>query len=212
MKGLKLPWETRVRLAQLRSGHCSRLDSYLSRQEPNIANVCPACSKSPAILYLYMTPKTDTSNLPTLSLVWARENSSFLGPPVSWPLWLKLTSLSLSGVRTTATTTTAWRVIVLWHRYPLFPRLKQLDHSIQLLRWSKINWASSSISILIPSELKYLVAFAFPVTILKSAMAKSNAALISSNAALVSSDVHRRRFLCRFFYQPKDSAKKRRLK
>lgn len=38
---LELPRKTRVTLAQFRSGYCSRLNSYLSRIDPDIPNICP---------------------------------------------------------------------------------------------------------------------------------------------------------------------------
>lgn len=42
-----LPRKTRVVLAQLRSGYCSRLNSYWSRINSTIPNTCPACGVSP---------------------------------------------------------------------------------------------------------------------------------------------------------------------
>ena len=42
-----LPRATRVVLAQLRSGYCSRLNSFWSRIDGRTANTCPACGLGP---------------------------------------------------------------------------------------------------------------------------------------------------------------------
>ena len=39
--------ETSIPIEQFRSGYCSRLNSYLSRIDPDIPNKCPACNESP---------------------------------------------------------------------------------------------------------------------------------------------------------------------
>ena len=43
----ELPRETRTALAQLRSGYSRLLNSYLSRLDPDIKNICPDCSATP---------------------------------------------------------------------------------------------------------------------------------------------------------------------
>ena len=40
----RVPRESRVTLAQLRSGYCSRLNFYLFRIDPDIPNIYPACN------------------------------------------------------------------------------------------------------------------------------------------------------------------------
>ncbi|XP_017470530.1 PREDICTED: uncharacterized protein LOC108362171 [Rhagoletis zephyria] len=44
---IELPRETRCTLAQLRSGWCHRLNSYLSRLNTQVENTCPACGQGP---------------------------------------------------------------------------------------------------------------------------------------------------------------------
>ncbi|XP_054088079.1 uncharacterized protein LOC128922244 [Zeugodacus cucurbitae] len=80
---LELPRETRVTLAQLRSGYCSRLNSYLSRLNPDIQNTCPACNESPHDSnHLFVCPMNPT-HLTPLSL-WSNpvETARFLGLPL----------------------------------------------------------------------------------------------------------------------------------
>lgn len=43
----QLPRETRTKLAQLRSGFCRLLNSYMSRLDNTIRDECPLCSRSP---------------------------------------------------------------------------------------------------------------------------------------------------------------------
>ncbi|XP_049316536.1 uncharacterized protein LOC125779305 [Bactrocera dorsalis] len=80
---LQLPRETRVTLAQLRSGYCSRLNSYLSRIDPDISNICPACNESPHDTgHLFACPTNPTHLTP--SSLWSDpvETARFLGLPL----------------------------------------------------------------------------------------------------------------------------------
>ncbi|XP_067636615.1 uncharacterized protein [Eurosta solidaginis] len=78
-----LPRETRVTLAQLRSGYCNRLNSYISRINPDIQNVCPACNVSPHDTNHLFNCNVEPTPLTPLSL-WSTpvETASFLGLPL----------------------------------------------------------------------------------------------------------------------------------
>ena len=53
-----LPRKTRCVLAQLRSGYSTFLNSYCSRIDPTIADLCPVCSLGPHdTQHLFMCPK-----------------------------------------------------------------------------------------------------------------------------------------------------------
>ncbi|XP_054727439.1 uncharacterized protein LOC129237065 [Anastrepha obliqua] len=80
---LQLPRESRVILAQLRSGYCSRLNSYLSRIDPDILNICPACEGTPHDTNHLFTCPNKPTHLTPLSL-WTQpvETASFLGLPL----------------------------------------------------------------------------------------------------------------------------------
>ena len=56
----QLPRQTRVVLAQLRSGWCSRLNSYWSRIDAVVRDACPACDTGPhnTLHLLYCTAKS----------------------------------------------------------------------------------------------------------------------------------------------------------
>ncbi|XP_073848579.1 uncharacterized protein [Musca autumnalis] len=57
----QLPRQTRVVLAQLRSGRCSRLNSYWARIDAKIPNICPACGLGPHdTLHLFNCPANPT--------------------------------------------------------------------------------------------------------------------------------------------------------
>ena len=80
---LELPRETRVTLAQLRSGYCNRLNSYLSRIDPDILNICPAYNEAPHDTnHLFACP-TNPTHLTPFSL-WSEpvETACFLGLPL----------------------------------------------------------------------------------------------------------------------------------
>ena len=81
---LEFPRETRVTLAQLRSGYCSRLNSYLPRLDPDIQNLCPACNgSSHDTNHLFACPMNPT-HLTLLSLRFEPvETACFLGLPLS---------------------------------------------------------------------------------------------------------------------------------
>lgn len=65
---LELPRESRVILAQLTSGYCSRSNCYLSRLDPNIPNICPACNEFPHDTKHYLAWQLKPINLTPLSL------------------------------------------------------------------------------------------------------------------------------------------------
>ncbi|XP_069963874.1 uncharacterized protein [Bactrocera oleae] len=77
---LDLSRETRVTLAQLCSGYCSRLNFYLFRIDPDIPNICPAYNEAPHDTnYLFACP-TSPAHLTPFSL-WSDpvETACFLG-------------------------------------------------------------------------------------------------------------------------------------
>ncbi len=80
---LELPRETRVTLAQLRSGYCSRLNSYLSRIDLDIPNTCPACNESLHDTNHPFACPTNPTHLTPFSL-WSDpvETARFLGLPL----------------------------------------------------------------------------------------------------------------------------------
>ena len=61
----RLPRQTRVVLAQLRSGWCSRLNSYWARIDEDVRNACPACDTGPHnTLHLFNCPAKPTQLRP----------------------------------------------------------------------------------------------------------------------------------------------------
>ncbi|XP_075146473.1 uncharacterized protein LOC142236393 [Haematobia irritans] len=79
-----LPRQTRVVLAQLRSGKCSRLNSYLSVIDSSVADVCPVCNQGPHdTRHLFSCPAKPT-RLTTRSL-WTHHTlvAEFLDLPTS---------------------------------------------------------------------------------------------------------------------------------
>lgn len=75
-----LPRGTRVILAQLRSGWCSRLNSYWSRIEPTIPNTCPACQRGPHdVNHLFDCRANPTRLTPTSLWTHPAEVAQFLG-------------------------------------------------------------------------------------------------------------------------------------
>jgi hypothetical protein len=66
-----LPRSARTALAQLRSGHCRRLNSYLARITPGVADVCPACGASPHSVEHLFDCAANPTQLTTRDL-WAK--------------------------------------------------------------------------------------------------------------------------------------------
>lgn len=61
-----LPRQTRTTLAQLRSGWCRSLNSYMSRLDPTIDNVCPKCGNGPHdTAHLFQCPANHTELIVT---------------------------------------------------------------------------------------------------------------------------------------------------
>ena len=76
----KLPRSTRVKLAQLRSGYSKLLNSYMSRIDPEVRDVCPDCQESPHdTKHLFECKKKPTHF--TIDSLWLLpvEAASFLG-------------------------------------------------------------------------------------------------------------------------------------
>ena len=58
----RLPRSTRTNLAQLRSGYCPLLTSYMSRLDPNVKNECPLCKSQPHdTAHLFSCPQRPTT-------------------------------------------------------------------------------------------------------------------------------------------------------
>ena len=67
----RLPRSTRTTLAQLRSGYCPLLTSYMSRLDPSFKNECPLCESQPHdTAHLFSCPQRPT----TLEATSLREN------------------------------------------------------------------------------------------------------------------------------------------
>lgn len=75
-----LPRRTRVVLAQLRSGWCTRLNSYWSRIEPTIPDTCPACQRGPHDVHHLFNCGANATHLGPES-IWTHpiEVAQFLG-------------------------------------------------------------------------------------------------------------------------------------
>nr|XP_036217164.1 uncharacterized protein LOC106619600 [Bactrocera oleae] len=82
-KELELPPKSGVTFPQLRSGYCSSLNSYLSRIDPDIPNIYPACNESPHDTNHLFTCPTNPTHLTPFSL-WSDpvETARFLGFPL----------------------------------------------------------------------------------------------------------------------------------
>lgn len=63
-----LPRNTRVKLAQLRSGYCPLLNSYMNRIDPTIPDSCPDCHNTPHDTAHLFTCPVKNQNLPVDSL------------------------------------------------------------------------------------------------------------------------------------------------
>ena len=58
----RLPRSTRTTLAQLRSGYCPLLTSYMSRLDPSVKNECPLCESQPHYTaHLFSCPQRPTT-------------------------------------------------------------------------------------------------------------------------------------------------------
>ena len=58
----RLPRSTRTTLAQLRSGYCPLLTSYMSRLDPSVKNECPLCESQPHdTAHLFSCPQRPTA-------------------------------------------------------------------------------------------------------------------------------------------------------
>ena len=75
----ELPRQTRVVLAQLRSGWCSRLNSYWARINSDVQNICPACGTGPHdTLHLFRCPAKPTHLTPVSLWTQPIQVASFL--------------------------------------------------------------------------------------------------------------------------------------
>ena len=76
----KLPRSTRVKLAELRSGYSKLLNSYMSRIDPEVRDVCPDCQESLHDTKHLFECKKKPTHL-TIDSLWLMsvEAASFLG-------------------------------------------------------------------------------------------------------------------------------------
>ena len=76
----KLPRSTRVKLAQLRSVYSKLLNSYMSRIDPEVRDVCPDCQESQHDMKNLFECKKKPTHL-TIDSLWLTtvEAASFLG-------------------------------------------------------------------------------------------------------------------------------------
>ena len=96
----RLPRSTRTTLAQLRSGYCPLLTSYMSRLDPSVKNECPLCeSQSHDTARLFSCPQRPT----TLEATSLWENAIV---PQSHPRQLILSTA------TTTTTNPNWTICI----------------------------------------------------------------------------------------------------
>jgi retron-type reverse transcriptase len=75
---LSLPRGPRSILSQLRSGFCSKLNSFQNRIKPNVPNSCPSCNHSPHdVIHLFNCPSNpNTTNLQVQDL-WTNPLPTF---------------------------------------------------------------------------------------------------------------------------------------